>query len=570
MKKMEMRLCISVVLSVLIAISSFTAYAQSMATKIPVAQGPVQQINEYFSTQATTYSDGTVFIRNIINGPPTPPPGYALERSMVLLPEPSSEMGTNTLTVPAFKWVFGCSSVSGAMIAGYYDLNGFPIIYTGPTAGGVIPLDDSYWSQWTDSAGAAYPNNPLIASHNGLDGRTTPGSIDDYWIKYGSNSADPYIAGGWTQHTWGDAIGDYMKTSQSAYGNSDGATTFWSYSSANRLTCSAMETSSQDIDRTDGSYGRKLFYEARGYTVTDCYNQRTDNKVTGGFSFAQYKAEIDAGHPVFLNLAGHSIVGVGYNDPSTVYLHDTWDWSNHTMPWGGSYAGLELQSVSIVNLQAPTPNTPDISVSPSSYDFGNVNVSNTSTTTFTISNAGTGALSIGTITIAGDGFGLGGGTCSGQTIAPSSSCNFQVMFSPLSEGTKSASVSIPSNDSDESPLYIPLSGTGVLSKLDLSGTWSNVSRTGPRKGVYTVSGTFTTANAGSQNASNVVVNFYLSNVLVKTYKYKSIAAGSSKATTIRFTTPSLPRGKSLIAVIDPSNNITESNETNNIVSTIIP
>ena len=38
---------------------------------------------------------------------------------------------------------------------------------------------------------------------------------------------DPYIAGGWTQHTLGDAIGDYMKTSQSAYGNVDGSTAFY-------------------------------------------------------------------------------------------------------------------------------------------------------------------------------------------------------------------------------------------------------------------------------------------------------------------------------------------------------
>ena len=88
----------------------------------------------------------------------------------------------------------------------------------------------------------------------------------------------------------------------------------------------------------DGTYGRKLFYEARGYSVTDCYNQQTDNITAGGFSFANYKAQIDAGYPVLLNLAGHSIVGVGYADPNTVYLNDTWDHATHTMTWGGSYS----------------------------------------------------------------------------------------------------------------------------------------------------------------------------------------------------------------------------------------
>ena len=105
----------------------------------------------------------------------------------------------------------------------------------------------------------------------------------------------------------------------------------------------------------DGTLGRELFYQAKGYTVTTCYNQATDNIYAGGFSFAQFEAEIDAGRPVMLNLNGHTIVGVGYDSSSnTVYLHDTWDYDTNTMTWGGSYAGMALQSVSIVNLQRPT------------------------------------------------------------------------------------------------------------------------------------------------------------------------------------------------------------------------
>ena len=185
-------------------------------------------------------------------------------------------------------------------------------------------------------------NNPLIASHNGVDGRSTNGSIDDYWVQYGSTADDPYI-GHWTQHTWETAIGDYMKTSQSAYENTDGSTAFYNYTSSSaKLTCSAMEGGG--ISDRDGTYGRKLFYEARGYTVTDCYNQKTDNNA-GGFTLANFQAEIDTGNPVLLNLAGHSIVGYGYNG-ATVYLRDTWDnnpANTYTMPWGGSYEGMELR-----------------------------------------------------------------------------------------------------------------------------------------------------------------------------------------------------------------------------------
>ncbi len=350
--------------------------------KVPVAQGPLRQVNPYFSTQTFTYSDGTTLERAVINGPPTPPPGFESERAAVSLPEPDKAAAAKTLTVPAYNWVFGCSSVSGAMIAAYYDRNGCPNMYTGPTGGGVMPMDNSSWPTWSDGY-TTYPNLPLAASHNGVDGRATRGSIDDYWVKYYSPPDvpydDPYITNGWTQHAWGTAIGDYMKTSQSAYGNTDGSTTFYTWtSSATQLTCSDMV--SYSIHTIDGTYGRKLFYEARGYTVTDCYNQKTDNN-GGGFTFAHYKAQIDAGRPVMLNLYGHTIVGVGYNDTgNTVYMHDTWNYSTHTMTWGGSYSGMVLQSVSIVNIQG-APVVCTYSISPTSASVNGSSGSGTVTVT---------------------------------------------------------------------------------------------------------------------------------------------------------------------------------------------
>ncbi len=121
----------------------------------------------------------------------------------------------------------------------------------------------------------------------------------------------------------------------------------------------------------DGTYGRKLFYNARGYSVTECYNRMTDNQVAAGFSFASYKAQIDAGRPILLNLAGHTIVGIGYADPSTVFLNDTWDHQTHSMIWGGSYDGMQLQSVSVVTLAPVGSTVPAItSLDPSSARSG--------------------------------------------------------------------------------------------------------------------------------------------------------------------------------------------------------
>lgn len=177
--------------------------------------------NDYVTFKSIMQGNGATLTAMGIHGPSSNPLGATAEGATVVNPDPTSVV---TLTVPTMKWVFGCSAVSSAMIAGYYDRNGYPNIYTGPTASGVYPLTEaSSWGTFTDSAGHTYPNNPLIASHNGLDGRASKGSIDDYWVYYNSSAADPYI-GHWTQHSWGAAIGDYMKTSQSAYNSTDGNT----------------------------------------------------------------------------------------------------------------------------------------------------------------------------------------------------------------------------------------------------------------------------------------------------------------------------------------------------------
>lgn len=301
-----------------------------------------------YATQTIALPGGTTLERALIVGPPRPPAGF--ER-VAVSPAPESTAASKTLSVPAYEWSFGCSATSGAMIAAYYDRSGWPNIYTGPANGGVMPTDSSGWGYWTDGVGDRYAQCPLAATRNGLDGRSTRGSIDDYWVEYGSSASDPYITQGWTQHAHGEAIGDYMKTSQSEYGNVDGATVFYNWSSSSGpFHCADMPGYGAD---DDGSYGRKLFYEARGYTVTTCYNQKTSNN-GGGFTFAMYKAEIDAGRPVMLNLAGHTVVGIGYDDSgSKVYIHDTWDFNTYSMSWGGSYEGMAMQSVSIVNIACP-------------------------------------------------------------------------------------------------------------------------------------------------------------------------------------------------------------------------
>lgn len=296
----------------------------------------------------------------IISGPPVPPKGF--KRSTVDTDEIkyTTRGSTKIISTPAFSWSFGCSATSAAMIAGYYDRNGYPDIYTGPTNGGVMPLDNSVWPDWTDNSGAVRHQCPLSATHKGLDGRTEKGHVDDYWVQYNDQGEDPYQTNGWSQHTHSMCTGDFMKTNQafnyyesSQYGNRDGATTFYYWSEGEPLTAEKMEQ--LGVQDQDGAYGFKRFMESRGYEVTTLYTQLINPYVAGGFTFEQYKAEIDASHPVLIHVKGHTMEGVGYDDGTDkkVYVHDTWDYDMHSFVWGESYSGMEQWGVSVLHLKKP-------------------------------------------------------------------------------------------------------------------------------------------------------------------------------------------------------------------------
>lgn len=350
------------VIGLLIATSVGTVFAQQ--EPVQLVGESTEEVSPYLSLRHLSFSDGVFIDGAIINGPAQPPSGFAVFTQTAIEPLPSTGVLKN---FPSFSWVFGCSAVSGAMIATYYDNKNYTNLYAGPKNNGKMPLTDTGWSTWNDGE-YVYPNNPLIASHKGVDGRKTKGSIDDYWVSYFSYTPDPFLTGGWTQHPWATSIGDFMKTSQYLYYNVDGSTSFYNYVDdeghpvKDKLTCDDM--AKYGIDIFDGTYGRKLFYEARGYSVGTCYSQWTDNQADGGYSLADFKASIDSCNPVMINLAGHTVVGYGYGVGNTIFIRNTWDSDPshvYKMQWGGSYEDMEMNSVSIVKLGPaviPNPMSP--------------------------------------------------------------------------------------------------------------------------------------------------------------------------------------------------------------------
>ncbi|HEY7449040.1 MAG TPA: choice-of-anchor D domain-containing protein [Vicinamibacterales bacterium] len=107
---------------------------------------------------------------------------------------------------------------------------------------------------------------------------------------------------------------------------------------------------------------------------------------------------------------------------------------------------------------------PEVVATPASHDYGTQTVGVEVTQTFTISNTGTSNLVVQASTLTGPdaaAFAIMSGQ-PGFTIPPGGNDTIQVRFTPTSTGPKSATLSIPTNDADENPLLIPLSGTGSI------------------------------------------------------------------------------------------------------------
>ncbi len=116
-----------------------------------------------------------------------------------------------------------------------------------------------------------------------------------------------------------------------------------------------------------------------------------------------------------------------------------------------------------VTMIVSTSAIPDITVSPSSYNFGDVVVGMSRNNSFTIGNKGNAILEVSSLSLDGtnsDQFIINGGIVP-FTLASQETRNITVTFLPTSVGSKTATLRINSNDPDENPFDLPLSGTCV-------------------------------------------------------------------------------------------------------------
>lgn len=161
----------------------------------------------------------------------------------------------------------------------------------------------------------------------------------------------------------------------------------------------------------------------------------------------------------------------------------------------------------------------------------------------------------------------GGGSFS---LAPGASRQVTVRLTPIAPGSKTATLSLASNDTDANPKNVPLSGTAVAaSDLVVSAL------TGPATAGagFAVTLNETTGNIGAEPVGGTSTRYYLSSdsfiglgdVLIGGRSLAGLAPGGSSAGATSVTIPAGTADGSyfIVARVDDLNQAAESNEGNN-------
>ena len=271
-----------------------------------------------------------------------------------------------TLPLPGdYDWWYGCMPTSAGMMMGHYDVNGYQTTpYTN-----LVPLGIAENQTFSGTTGwAANANNAIASSGHVADFYKTPpgygGSGDD-------NSPPT--------HSF-DCLADFMGTSQDSVSSSNGSTWYYANADGTRLYVRDVDAwgptgpgsnpwPNPSYDYS-GMYGMFEYLQYSGYflsesagTSTRLFNQYIQGySIThpaNGFTWQDYKNEIDAGRPVMLHIVdpplGHAMYGTGYSGSNTVELCDTWTMGHgggtpHTMTWGGWYGGMQHYAVTTMDL----------------------------------------------------------------------------------------------------------------------------------------------------------------------------------------------------------------------------
>ena len=104
---------------------------------------------------------------------------------------------------------------------------------------------------------------------------------------------------------------------------------------------------------------------------------------------------------------------------------------------------------------------PDITVAPTTVDFGSVTLGESATQDITVSNDGTYYLDMDATAALAAPFSIVDNGCANQTLAPEGTCTVTVGYDPAAEVASTGNIEVESDDPDEATVTVSLSGTGT-------------------------------------------------------------------------------------------------------------
>jgi len=229
--------------------------------------------------------------------PVAPPP----ERDAVADADPPSHwhLIPTYQDVPEYTWYHGCSPTAAGMLFGWWDAQ--------PDTTNLFDGDAStFWGNGSETPSGG--SRAMVAATSHVVAGAENGYTYGDWHNspsYPSHESNP------------TSLGDFMETVNGG--------TFRSTMAAGFEGFAAWDAPWTDVDES---------YEAHATTYD----------TSGGWTFDDFKAEIDAGYPVHLGITGHSILGFGWWDLRTAYdpgnfgyiCYTTWSgWGMRQWRWDG-------------------------------------------------------------------------------------------------------------------------------------------------------------------------------------------------------------------------------------------
>ena len=244
-------------------------------------------------------------------------------------------------TVPQGEYMYGCTVTVVGMLLGYYDHFGYQGYNASDLIEGTVELN----ARGLD--GDAYD----MDAFNTVLGRAT--ASQEYVARFVGTTPEQeypwtFVAGTTELNTaaW-NCLADYLGTGQIWRGNPDLSTQMYYNITLEDISDYPFTSEVIHGDITvevpdkysDFLYGLSLYVQEKGYSL-DAQASRTvatDNNDDGSFTFEDYQAEIDSGHPVIISVANHTMLGYGYDPVTREIIFDDTYHHDCRMEWGGSY-----------------------------------------------------------------------------------------------------------------------------------------------------------------------------------------------------------------------------------------